>query len=59
MKLKNSVVVGFGISNRETFQDVCQFANGAIIGSAFVRLLEQEGCQDSLISEFIIDIKGK
>lgn len=42
MKLKNPLVVGFGISNKETFGDVCQYANGAIIGSAFVRMLETE-----------------
>jgi tryptophan synthase alpha chain len=42
LKLKNPLVVGFGISNRETFREVCQYASGAIIGSAFVRMLDEE-----------------
>jgi tryptophan synthase alpha chain len=37
--LKNPYLIGFGISNRESFQTVCQYANGAIIGSAFIRAL--------------------
>jgi tryptophan synthase alpha chain len=31
--------VGFGISNRETFQAACEYASGAIIGSRFVTLM--------------------
>ncbi|HTQ65694.1 MAG TPA: tryptophan synthase subunit alpha [Puia sp.] len=40
MKLRNPVLVGFGIKDRETFQTACANANGAIIGSAFIRALE-------------------
>ena len=40
LNLKNPLVVGFGISNKETFNEVCKYANGAIIGSAFVRMLD-------------------
>jgi tryptophan synthase alpha chain len=39
MNLKNPLVIGFGISNHETFARACSYANGAIIGSAFVKLL--------------------
>jgi tryptophan synthase alpha chain len=41
MHLKNPLVIGFGISNKETFANACQYANGAIIGSAFVRMLNE------------------
>lgn len=44
LKLKNPLVVGFGISNKETFGEVCNYASGAIIGSAFVKMLD--GAQD-------------
>ncbi len=37
--LKNPVLIGFGISNYKTFSKACEFANGAIIGSAFVKAL--------------------
>jgi len=40
MKLKNPVLVGFGIRDRETFQTACADANGAIIGTAYIRALE-------------------
>ena len=40
MKLKNKVLIGFGIRDRETFDEACSFANGAIIGSAYIKALE-------------------
>ncbi|MGL5979517.1 MAG: tryptophan synthase subunit alpha [Phocaeicola sp.] len=40
MQLKNPCMIGFGISNQQTFQAACQHASGAIVGSKFVTLLE-------------------
>lgn len=40
MKLKNPTLIGFGISNKQTFDSALQFAQGAIVGSKFVSLLE-------------------
>jgi len=51
--LKNPYLIGFGISNAETFENACQFASGAIIGSAFVKSLEEEGTLEQKISGFI------
>lgn len=39
MKLKNPVVIGFGISDNAAFMRATDYADGAIVGSAFVRLL--------------------
>ena len=39
MHLKNPVLVGFGIKDKATFQSACKFANGAIIGSAYIQAL--------------------
>jgi tryptophan synthase alpha chain len=36
------VLAGFGIHNRQTFRAVCEFTNGAITGSAFLRALNNE-----------------
>lgn len=36
-------LIGFGISSYETFQTACNYARGAIIGSAFIRALEEPG----------------
>ena len=38
--LKNPVLVGFGIKDKTTFETACANANGAIIGSAFIKVLE-------------------
>ena len=46
MKLNNPQIVGFGISNHETFTQATQFAKGAIIGSAFVKYISSEGFND-------------
>ena len=40
MNLKNPVMVGFGVKDKQTFASACKHANGAIIGTAFVRHLE-------------------
>jgi len=37
--LQNPVLVGFGIKDKTTFNTVCQYANGAIIGSAYVQAI--------------------
>ena len=43
MDLKNPQVIGFGISNNETFTQATQYAKGAIIGSAFVKHVTKNG----------------
>jgi tryptophan synthase alpha chain len=53
MNLKNPRLIGFGISNRETFENACKYAEGAIIGSAFVKALEQEISLEERISNFV------
>ena len=38
--LKNPVLVGFGIKDKQTFEAACEHVNGAIIGSAYIKTLE-------------------
>lgn len=45
MKLKNPQIVGFGISNKTTFEQATQYTKGAIIGSAFIKNLTEKGTQ--------------
>jgi tryptophan synthase alpha chain len=40
LKLKNPVLVGFGIKDKQTFEAACEYADGAIIGTAFIKALE-------------------
>jgi tryptophan synthase alpha chain len=56
MALKNPRMIGFGISNAETFENACQYASGAIIGSAFVKALEGSESLEQKISGFINSI---
>ncbi len=48
-------LIGFGIHNKETFAKAAKKANGAIIGSAFIRMLEKDGIQG--INNFVKSIK--
>lgn len=40
MQLKNPVLVGFGIKDKATFDVASKYANGAIIGSAYINALD-------------------
>jgi tryptophan synthase alpha chain len=40
MKLRNPVLIGFGIKDKASFSKACSFAHGAIIGTAFIKILE-------------------
>ncbi|NCI51081.1 tryptophan synthase subunit alpha [Sediminibacterium roseum] len=53
MQLKNPVLVGFGIKDKETFDSACKYASGAIIGTAFIKELEKGIDIDSTIQSFI------
>ncbi|MBG7611826.1 tryptophan synthase subunit alpha [Polaribacter sp. BAL334] len=56
MNLKGNLVIGFGISDHKTFSKACEYANGAIIGSAFINFLEEKGIDK--IYEFISSIRN-
>jgi tryptophan synthase alpha chain len=58
MNLKNPGLIGFGISNRETFINAGKYSRGAIIGSAFVKVLAKDNNVIENIKQFINDIKS-
>ena len=55
LNLKNPQIVGFGIKDEETFKAATQTAQGAIIGSAFIKTLTEKGIEG--ISGFIKSIR--
>ncbi|NCT08879.1 MAG: tryptophan synthase subunit alpha [Flavobacteriia bacterium] len=55
MNLKSKLVIGFGISDSSTFSKACEYANGAIIGSAFINFIEENGVDK--IGQFINKIR--
>jgi tryptophan synthase alpha chain len=56
LNLKLPRLIGFGISSAETFRKACKYANGAIIGSAFIKALEQKGDLKTHIRDFVRSI---
>ncbi|WP_411767782.1 tryptophan synthase subunit alpha [Winogradskyella sp. A3E31] len=56
MNLKNPQVIGFGISNEETFNQATKYGKGAIIGSAFIKHLSAKGTET--IDKFVKTILG-
>ena len=59
MQLESPKMIGFGISDHNSYQQVCQYSNGAIIGSAFIKMLEKSNDLTSDIKAFVASIKSK
>lgn len=59
MQLKNKTLVGFGISNHETFRTATEYSNGAIIGSAFIKLLQETTNPAEDITRFVQSVRGE
>jgi tryptophan synthase alpha chain len=57
MQLKNPRLIGFGISNRDTFAAACREASGAIIGSKFISLLGSEKTIDEAVKKLVETIR--
>jgi len=56
MNLKNPFLIGFGISDNYSFETACQYSNGAIIGSAFIKQIANSSDIKSDINRFISTI---
>jgi tryptophan synthase alpha chain len=57
LKLKNPVLVGFGIKDKSTFETACENANGAIIGTAYIKALSGEGNIADITRKFLESVK--
>jgi tryptophan synthase alpha chain len=55
MNLKNPQIIGFGISDKKSFEQATEFSKGAIIGSAFIKHLTENGT--GKISAFVKGIR--
>ena len=56
--LKNPVLVGFGIKDKQTFEAACADANGAIIGTAYIKALAGAGNVTEITRKFLDTVKG-
>lgn len=50
-------LIGFGIHDKNTFDTACQYSNGAIIGSAFIKAIDPKNIQNSIL-QYIQSIKN-
>lgn len=57
LKLKNPVLVGFGIKDKTTFEAACTYANGAIIGTAYIKALANGGNISEITRDFLHSIR--
>ncbi len=54
MQLQNPLLVGFGIKDKQSFEIVCNYASGAIIGTAFIKALENSGDINESVKRFML-----
>lgn len=59
MSLQNPVLVGFGIKDKTSFDTVCAYAHGGIIGSAFIKALEKNDDVNKSTKLFLRSILGE
>lgn len=52
-QLINPILVGFGIKDQQSFMRACQYTNGAIIGSAYIRALANGGNVQTITEDFL------
>ena len=56
LNLRSKKLTGFGISDSGSFNEACTFTNGAIIGSAFVKVIKEEGTIKEKVTTFAKEI---
>ena len=59
MKLRNPFLIGFGISNNETFATASTYGSGAIVGSAFINLLKESKNVSADATAFVHALKDR
>lgn len=59
MRLRNPVLVGFGIKDQASFDAACQYTNGAIIGTAYIKALEGAVDVEAVTEKFLQGVLGR
>jgi tryptophan synthase alpha chain len=57
MKLKNPLMIGFGINSKETFDNACKYAVGAIVGSAYIKAISKSKNIETATNTFVKTIR--
>ena len=56
LSLKHPTIIGFGISDKESFEQACNYSQGAIIGTKFIKEISKGNLRES-IKDFIVSIR--
>ena len=56
--LRNKRMIGFGVKDKAGFVHACAHASGAIIGTAFVNYIKENGVSDEAVAHFVKSIRG-
>lgn len=57
MKLKNPLMIGFGINDKKTFGNACKYSAGAIIGSAYIKAISKVNSIETATLAFVKTIR--
>jgi tryptophan synthase alpha chain len=57
MNLSNPILVGFGIKDKQSYDAACAHANGAIIGTAYIKAIESASDVSAATASFIRSIR--
>jgi tryptophan synthase alpha chain len=58
LNLKNPSLIGFGIGDHDSYVQTCRYASGAIVGSAFVKMLGDSKDIAADVTKFVKEIRG-
>ena len=58
MQLRNPIFVGFGIKDKASFDAACQHANGAIIGTAYIKAIGEASDINASTAQFLSSVLG-
>lgn len=58
LKMQNPHLIGFGIHDHQTFAKACEYGAGAIVGSAFISMLEKSTDLEKDIKNFVTNLKN-
>lgn len=56
--LRNPRLVGFGVSNKETYETACRYSDGAIIGSKFIQSLKDTRTAEEAVRRLLNDLQN-
>jgi tryptophan synthase alpha chain len=58
LSLRNPLIAGFGIRDKQGFDQVCRYVNGAVVGSGLIRALQQDSSTPETVAGYVKSFTG-